>query len=328
MGWYDAVGRRAFFTMDAETAHRVAHRVLGLSLPWRRIGGAREDPSLATSLAGVVLRNPVGLAAGFDKTGAHVDALGRLGFGYVVTGTVTRAAREGNPRPRIIRYPGRQALVNAMGLPNPGAEAVAHTLIRRQRTCPRFVSVADEAIDDALETLALLAPHADGIELNASCPNVAWGRDRDTEAHLRELVGGMRARTPKPLFVKLPPFDEGTGRDVVLALARIAQEAGADGLTCGNTRLVEDTRLAVGRGGLSGRPLWERTVASVAEVCEATGGALAINACGGVFTTEDVAACLDAGATTVQIYTALIYRGPGVVGDLTRGLVGPAATPR
>lgn len=328
MGWYDAVGRRAFFAMDAETAHRVAHRLLGLPLPWRGIGGALVEPSLATSLAGVALRNPIGLAAGFDKTGAHVDALGGLGFGYVVTGTVTRAAREGNPRPRIVRDPARQALVNAMGLPNPGAREVARTLIRRPRTCPRFVSIADEAVEDALETLALLAPNADGIELNASCPNVAWGRDRDNEAHVRELVGAMRARTPKPLFVKLPPFGEGTERDVVLALARIAQEAGADALTCGNTRPVEEPRLAVGSGGLSGRPLWDRTVVSVAEVREATGGAMTVNACGGIFTAEDVAGCLDAGATTVQIYTALIYRGPGVVGELTRGLTGRATAHR
>lgn len=322
MGWYDAVGRRAFFAMDAETAHRVAHRLLGLPLPWRRIGGASQDPALATSLAGIALRNPIGLAAGFDKTGAHVDALGTLGFGYVVTGTVTKDAREGNPRPRIVRDPARQALVNAMGLPNPGAREVARTLAHRRRTCPRFVSIADEAVEDALETLALVALVADGIELNASCPNVSWGRDRDNEAHLRELVGAMRARTPAPLFVKLPPFDAPTERDVVLALARIAQEAGADGLTCGNTRPVEEPRLAVGRGGLSGRPLWDRTASSVHEVRAATGGAMAVNACGGIFTPTDVAACLDAGAATVQLYTALIYRGPAVLGELTRGMAG------
>ena len=124
MGWYEAVGRRVFFSMDPERSHRLAHRLLGFPLPWRRIGGAVDDPALLTTLAGIPLRNPVGLAAGFDKTCTHLDALGSLGFGYVVGGTVTRTSRRGNPRPRIARDPGRRALVNAMGMPNPGAEAV------------------------------------------------------------------------------------------------------------------------------------------------------------------------------------------------------------
>ena len=119
MGWYEAVGRRMFFSMDPERSHRLALRLLGLPLPWPRIGGAVDDPALTTTLAGIPLRNPVGLAAGFDKTCTHLDALGSLGFGYVVGGTVTRTSRRGNPRPRIARDPGRRALVNAMGMPNP-----------------------------------------------------------------------------------------------------------------------------------------------------------------------------------------------------------------
>ena len=326
MDWYEAIGRRVFFSMDPETAHRLAQRLLGLPLPWSRIGSVPRDLDLTTSLAGVELRTPIGLAAGFDKSCAHLDALCSLGFGYVVGGTVTRAPRAGNPRPRMARDPARQALVNAMGLPNPGAEAVARTLARGRRTCPRFVSLADEALADVLTSLSLLEPHADGLELNASCPNVSWGRDTDTETHLRELVTQIRARTSKPLFVKLAPFHEGPEREAVLALAHVAAEAGADGLTCGNTRPVEDARLAVGRGGLSGRPLAERTAACVADARGATG--LPVNACGGVITVDDALACLDAGATTVQVYTGLIYRGPALVGELARGLAARARAPR
>jgi dihydroorotate dehydrogenase len=156
--------------------------------------------------------------------------------------------------------------------------------------------------------------------LNASCPNVSWGRDRDNEAHLRTLVAAMRTRSAKPLFVKLPPFTTGVERDVVLALASIAQESGASGLTCSNTRPVHEARLSVGGGGLSGRALWERTPSIVADVRTATGGALPINACGGVSTAEEVVSCLEAGAATVQVYSALIYEGPGIVGALTKGL--------
>ncbi len=322
MGWYSAVGRPLFFALPPETAHRLAGAMLGLPLPWARIGHAADDPSLGTTLAGLPLRNPIGLAAGFDKTCVHLDALSALGFGYVVGGTITRAPRAGNGKPRIVRYPARASMANAMGLPNPGAERAAAALVRRERPVgTRLVSVADEAVEDALAAFSVLEPHADAVELNASCPNVSWGRDRDNEAHLRELVTEMRVRSTKPLFVKLPPFTTSVERDVVLALASIAQDSGASGLTCSNTRPVHEARLSVGGGGLSGRALWERTPSIVAEVRTVTGGAMAINACGGISTADEVLACLEAGATTVQVYSALIYEGPGIVGALTHGLL-------
>ncbi len=321
MGWYHAVGRRAFFSLPPESAHRVAGSLLALPLPWAAIGSASQDPRLVTSLAGIALRNPIGLAAGFDKTCGRLDALGALGFGYVVGGTITRAARAGNARPRIARSPAYRSMTNAMGLPNPGAEpAAAHLAHTPVGPAPRVVSVADEHLADAVSSLELLAPHADAVELNASCPNVAWGRDRDQETHLRALVEAFVARTDRPVFVKLPPFTTANEREAVLALAGISQEAGARALTCGNTRPVADGRLAGGRGGLSGRALWPQTLEVVTAVREVTGAELPINACGGVFTDADVRTCLDAGATTVQIYTALIYEGPGVVGAITCGL--------
>src|SRR5438309_1751459 len=140
---YAAIGRPLFFSLPPEAAHRLATRLLGLPLPWARIGGASNDPGLAVTLAGIPLRNPVGLAAGFDKTCGHLDALGALGFGYVVGGTITRASRTGNPKPRIARYPARRSMVNAMGLPNPGAEAAARNVARTSEgPAPRFVSLA------------------------------------------------------------------------------------------------------------------------------------------------------------------------------------------
>jgi dihydroorotate dehydrogenase len=248
--------------------------------------------------------------------------LGLLGFGYVVGGTVTRSPRIGNPRPRIVRVPGRGSMVNAMGLPNPGAAFAAARLAEQRRTCARFVSLADEAEDDVVANHALLEPLVDGFELNASCPNVSWGRDRDTESHLRALLRRLGKRRSKPLFVKLPPYRTAREREAVLALADLSQDAGADGLTCGNTRLVLHHGLSTGRGGLSGRALYVQTVRAVAEVHAATGGALPINACGGITTAAEVRACLEAGATTVQLYTALVYRGPRLIRDLTRGLGG------
>ncbi len=320
MGWYRTLARPAFFAIPPEVAHAAATRLLGLPLPWERLGGAVREPALETELAGIALANPVGLAAGFDKTGRRLGALGRLGFGYVVGGTFTRRPRGGNPRPRIVRYTDRSSMVNAMGLPNPGAEAAAATLALTSRTAPRFASIADEDVADAVEAHRLLEPHVDGIELNASCPNVSWGRDRDNELHLSALLAALDTRS-KPLFVKLPPFRTGIERDVVLALASIAVAGGADGLVCSNTRSVADARLSVGRGGLSGRALVADTSRIVAEVAAFVGGALPIAACGGISTPADALACLQAGASTVQVYTGLVYRGPGIVGELTGGLV-------
>jgi len=320
MGRYWAAARPVFFALPPEGAHRLAHALLGLPLPWARIGGVEADPRLATTVSGIALANPIGLAAGFDKTGAHLDALGLLGFGYVVGGTFTRAARRGNPKPRIARYRERASMVNAMGLPNPGAEAAARTLARMPRTSARLASIADEAVDDAVAAHALLEPQVDAVELNASCPNVSWGRDRDNEAHLSALLGELVARRRKPIFVKLPPFRTDVERDVVLALARIAQEAGADGLTCSNTRPVADAHLSTGRGGLSGRALSADTPRIIAEVRATTGAEMPVNACGGVFSAEDALACLEAGAATVQLYTGLVFRGPRVVAEIARGL--------
>jgi dihydroorotate dehydrogenase len=292
--------------------------LLSFPLPWERIGGAVPDPSLEVDLCGIRLPNPIGLAAGFDKSCRHLDALGRLGFGHVVGGTVTREPRRGNPKPRIVRDRGRRAIVNSMGLPNRGADAAARNLRRSRPTAPRFASVADEAVDQAAATVELLAPLVDAIELNASSPNAPWIHD---PAHLDRLVAEFRQRTDRPLLVKLPPFRGREDGETMATFARRAIDAGASGLVCSNTVPVDEPRLAAGRGGLSGGPLTSLTPEIVSAVAAATGRSVPIVACGGIFTSDDVVACLEAGATAIQLYTGLIYRGPGIVGDLLRGLL-------
>jgi len=295
--------------------------MLSLPLPWDRIGRAVRDPSIEVDLCGIRLPNPIGLAAGFDKTCRHLDSFGRLGFGFVVGGTITRAPRVGNPKPRIARSPRRGAIVNSMGLPNPGADAAAAHLSQIRRTAPRFASVADEDVEAASETVELLAPHVEGFELNASSPNAPWRHDG---AHMGNLLAAFRSRTDLPVLLKLPPFTNEEERTRVLELARDAIDAGASGLVSSNTIPVRDPRLATGRGGLSGAPLRELTPRIVWDVAAATGRSVPIVASGGISTTEDVRACLDAGATAVQLYTGLIYRGPGILGELTRGLSAPS----
>lgn len=320
MGVYRAAVRPAFFALPPEAAHRLANRMLGLPLPWERIGGAGRDPVLEVNLAGIRLANPIGLAAGFDKTCAHLGALGRLGFGFVVGGTITHEPRVGNPKPRIARYPRRGSMVNAMGLPNPGAELAAQALAHTPRTSARLVSIADQGVREVVRTHELLEPHVDGVELNASCPNVAWGRDRDNEAHLDGLLRALGARRAKPLLVKLPPFRTAVEREVVVALARVAVEGGADGLVCSNTLPVADRHLATGSGGLSGTALFPWTVRIVEQIRDATDGAVPIVACGGISRADQAMDCLAAGASAVEVYTGLVFRGPRVVGELTAGM--------
>jgi dihydroorotate dehydrogenase len=316
-GWYEAFGRRVFFALDPERSHRLALAMLALPLPWGRIGHAGPDPRLATSVAGVPLANPIGLASGFDKACERLGPLGALGFGYAVGGTVTLRPRAGNPRPRIARDPATRAIVNAMGLPNPGARAVAAALAKRPRTTSRWVSLADEGIEDACAALDLVAPVADAIELNASSPNAGWTHRAD---HIGAVVAAMLPRADIPVFVKVPPFTTDEDRAGVLAIVEAAQQGGAAGLTASNTVPVADPRMSTGRGGLSGGPLTERTPGIVAALRDATGGSIPINACGGIFSAADARACLDAGAATVQVYTGLIYEGPAVAGRILAGL--------
>src|SRR5438477_848857 len=228
---YRRLARPLLFALAPETAHHLAVDLLTLPLPWRRIGGVEDDAALEVDLAGIRLRNPVGLAAGFDKSCRVVTALGEIGFGYVVGGTVTRRPRRGNPKPRIVRRPESHAIVNSMGLPNRGAAYAAKRLLRARRTAPVFVSIADEDVADVVANHTLLEPLSDAIELNVSCPNVSWGRDRDNEEHLRTVLAALRPRAKKPLFVKLPPFRSDAEREAVLAVAAISQESGASGLT-------------------------------------------------------------------------------------------------
>ncbi len=320
MNGYRSVIRPLAFALPAEVAHDLAGALLRRPLPWRAIGGAAADPALETSLAGIGLRNPVGMAAGFDKNCRFLDSLGELGFGYVVGGTVTSAPREGNPKPRVTRYPGRRSVVNAMGFPNRGVAAARRELMRLPRTAPRLVSLSDERVDDVLRAHEIVEELVDGVELNVSCPNVGWGRDREGESFLTDALGRLPPRRRKPLLVKIPPYRSSREREGILWLVNICVDAGVDGLTASNTLPVLSAKMAVGRGGLSGKAVFPHTVRIVADLYRATDGAVPINACGGIFTAADALACIRAGATTVQVYTGLIYEGPRIVRSITEGL--------
>ncbi len=273
-------------------------------------------------MAGLTLPTPIGMAAGFDKDCNVLKSLLNLGFGFVTGGTITLASRPGNPKPRVIRLPDQKALVNSMGFPGRGLEPAIKRLQRSQPYKNRiFVSIAGTIEDEIFDCFNRAQSVAGGIELNISSPNTVGLRTFHETGRLRGLIEGLTAEKTVPLFVKLPPWSrDDDDRREILKLAETAIDAGVDGLIVANTRPVESSRLKVGRGGLSGKPLFENTELMIADVQALVHDEIAIIACGGVSTSTHVWKLLASGASAVQLYTSFIYEGPGLPARLNKGL--------
>ena len=290
---------------------------------------------------GLDFPNRIGLAAGFDKDGVAVAGAARLGFGFIETGTVTPRPQPGNPKPRLFRLQEDAALVNRMGFNNAGATAVAANL-RRQRhrlAIPLGVNIGKNrdtpltaATDDYAACLAALYDVADYVVVNVSSPNTAGLRSLQAPAATKALVEALvrqrddlaqrRPNAPRrPLLVKLAP--DLTGEDQV-ATATTAIAAGADGLVAVNTTLTRAPTLrspqAAQAGGLSGQPLFPATLAAVQRLRAAIGPEPTLIAVGGVASAADAQALREAGADLVQVYSALVYQGPGLIRTLAATL--------
>ena len=332
---YRLLVRPLFFRLPPEAAQRVAEFALSRKLIWRILSPALQVRSerLHVDMAGMVLRNPVGLAAGYDKNCEFLPSMLALGFGYVVGGTVTETPRTGNPRPRIIRYVEDQSLINALGFPNKGLDFVARKLEQTRHLtnqAPVIVSVSGLTASEIVRCHRRLEPLVSAVELNISSPNTAGLRAFQEPTALADLIGRLGDARKKPLYVKLPPYavveaestSGGQTRDRVLGLVRVCVEQGVEGLTVSNTRSTKDSRLSVGMGGISGKLLFQDTLSMVADVKSEVGGRALINACGGISSGEDAWKALQAGASTVQLLTGLVYRGPGIVKRINEELLG------
>ena len=345
--FYEKLVRPALFQLDSEHAHELgvdALALLGAMPPlcrlleaWNRLPKAGVRPVEAF---GLKFPNAVGLAAGFDKNARAWPAAAALGFGHVEIGTVTALRQPGNDRPRMFRYPREEAVINRMGFNNQGAEAVAARLARRpgpgHRRVPLGINLGkskvaslDQAVADYLASFRLLAGHADYLVLNVSSPNTPGLRQLQDGDRLRELLGAITAanrdraaqpgQTRKPLLLKIAP--DLNFRQIDAVLAAIA-EFGLDGVIATNTTLERPGALAaVGEaGGLSGAPLRRRSTEIINYISRATSGRLPIIGVGGIMDTAAAGEKFDAGATLVQIYTGLVYRGPFFVRALARAL--------
>ena len=343
MTGYRALFDRVLVRVDAEKAHRAGFRAVRAVRPVTSRIPRKRRPVHAM---GLEFPGPLGLAAGFDKNAEGIDALAALGFSFVEIGTVTGEPQPGNDRPRLFRLPADRAIVNRMGFNNDGAEVVAERLAKRRlkhRDGDVIVGVnigktkvvpehdADAVAADYEKSTRLLAPYADYLVVNVSSPNTPGLRDLQSVERLRPLLVAVRRQadavtTPHvPLLVKIAPD---LSDDDVLAVADLALELGLDGIVATNTTISREGLRSgpeeiarVGAGGLSGRPLRERSLEVLELLRKRVGPDLTIVSVGGISDADDARVRLDAGATLLQAYTAFVYEGAGwparVQGELT-----------
>jgi dihydroorotate dehydrogenase subfamily 2 len=310
------------FRLDPDFSHDVSQWFFRRKLLWNLTSPlySYEHPSLASTLLNFELRNPIGLAAGFDKNGDVAPSMMALGFGFVTIGTVMREPREGNPNPRTTRRIPERALVNAMGLPSKGMNTVGRTLGRLRRKRPVVVNIGGHSTDDYCTVMERVSDFADAIEINISCPNVERGTEFAEDPDLFiELAKQLASRRKKPILVKIPPY-RASEDEKLREIISMAVRAGFEGISATNTRKVDEPKISVKRGGLSGRPLFEETMRIVGRVYEETDGKMAIVGTGGVFEPRDVFTLIAQGASAIAFYTGLIYEGPGLAAKLKRGL--------
>jgi dihydroorotate dehydrogenase len=335
------LARHALFAMDAETAHEMTLSALQMAYDCALTRGLLNDHVAApTSLMGLALRNPVGLAAGLDKNGAHIDAMGNLGFGFIEVGTVTPRAQPGNPKPRMFRLPKAQGLINRLGFNNLGLETF---LANVQRSTWRHEggilglnigknadTPIEQAADDYLLGLCAVYPHADYVTVNISSPNTMNLRALQSENELSQLLAKLTERRVElaaqhgrhvPLAVKIAPDLSAEQIDII---ADLLLQFGIDGVIATNTTLDRDAVSGMPNaneaGGLSGAPLHEKSLQVIHRLRQKLSLQTAIIGVGGIMNGQQALEKIQAGAQAVQLYTGLIYQGPSLVGHCVKAI--------
>ncbi len=280
-----------------------------------------EHPALHTNVLGIDFANPVGLAAGYDKSGRCIDFLASFGFGFIEVGTVTPRAQVGNPKPRLFHLPSEKGLFNRMGFNNEGVQTLAARLRKRKSRVPVGANIGknketplDKSLDDYCECFEKLAPLADYIVINVSSPNTPGLRDLQKKAFLQELLGRLQGAIP--VFVKIAPELSALQLDGIM---QAVTERTYTGIIATNT--VKQSRADIGEGGLSGRPLAKSSTKVIRYIYDQSKGYIPIIGVGGIFSAEDAYEKIRAGASLIQIYTGFIYEGPRVIARIKQGLV-------
>ncbi|MGN6518294.1 MAG: quinone-dependent dihydroorotate dehydrogenase [Dokdonella sp.] len=333
-----AFARPFLFCLDAERAHDLA--LAAIEAAWRTGTNpllAGKPRSLPVEAFGLRFDNPVGLAAGLDKNGAHVDALAALGFGCIEVGTTTPRPQAGNPKPRMFRLPEHEAVINRLGFNNGGVDALVRNVERARYTGVLGINIGknkdtpnERAIDDYLHCLERVYPRASYVTVNISSPNTHGLRDLQEEETLKRFIGALREAQErlgaqhgrrKPMLLKIAPDLAEAELD---AIADVLRAARIDGVICTNTTIdrgaVAGHRHADEAGGLSGAPLFARSTEVLRGMRARLGDAIPLVGVGGILRGADAAAKVAAGATLVQFYTGMVYRGPALVGECVEAI--------
>ena len=324
----EALGLQLLRRMDPERAHGMALMALRLGLAGG--SGPVTSPRLKTEIAGLALPNPIGLAAGFDKNAEALDPLGRTGFGFLEAGAATPRPQPGNPRPRLFRLAEDQAAINRFGFNNDGMDVIGQRLAAAKAAVPVGLNLgankdAEDRAGDFARVLKQCGPHVDFATVNVSSPNTERLRELQGAEALRGILAGVleaRASLGRtlPVFVKIAPDLSDAELDEI---ARTAIEAGIDGIIATNTTLDRtglQSRAASETGGLSGRPLFERSTRVLARLSQMTEGKMPLIGVGGVSSAKDALTKIEAGASAVQLYTGLVYHGLSLAKQIAEGL--------
>jgi len=330
------LAKRLLFAMDPEAAHEATMKALQQAYDCKLTRAWAHDlPRLPTTVMGLPLQNPVGLAAGLDKDGAHIDALGNLGFGLIEVGTVTPRAQPGNPKPRMFRLTQAQALINRMGFNNQGLSAFIDNVKRsgyRQTGGVLGLNIGknadtpiERAVEDYLIGLTGVYPHADYVTINISSPNTKNLRELQSADALGALLAAIDERRNAladehgrrvPIAVKIAPD---VSADQISAITDALMQHKMDGVIATNTTITRDRvkglKHADQAGGLSGAPVHEMSLEVIAQLRHHLGPSFPIIGVGGIVSGKQAAEKMSAGANAVQLYTGLIYRGPGLIGE-------------
>ena len=332
------LARPFLFCLDAERAHDLA--LTSIEAAYRTGLNpllALKPAPLPTRVFGIDFANPVGLAAGLDKNGAYVDALAALGFGHIEVGTTTPRAQAGNPRPRMFRLPELDAVINRLGFNNGGVDALVRNVERAKYRGVLGINIGknkdtpnESASADYLHCLERVYARASYVTVNISSPNTQGLRDLQEEETLKRFLCTLRERQEqlaaqhgahKPMLLKIAPDLSASELDGIASVVLAAQ---IDGVICTNTTLdrgsVAGHRHAHEAGGLSGKPLMAKATAVLRAMSERLGGAIPLIGVGGITSGADAATKFTAGASLVQFYSGMIYRGPALIGECVQAL--------
>ncbi|QCO55948.1 quinone-dependent dihydroorotate dehydrogenase [Pseudorhodobacter turbinis] len=324
----ERIALKSLHLLDPERAHTLS--LLALRAGLVPTPGPFTSPRLQTTLAGMALPNPVGLAAGYDKNAESLPALMRAGFGWLEVGAATPLPQPGNPKPRLFRLTEDRAAINRFGFNNQGMGPIAKRLAARPKGVPVGLNLganktSDDRAADFAKVLAHCGPHADFATVNVSSPNTEKLRDLQGAAALTGLLAGvMEVRaglaTPIPVFLKIAPD---LTPDELAQIAEVALTTGISGIIATNTTLSREglqSAHAHEAGGLSGAPLFERSTRILAQLSKLTEGKIPLVGVGGISNADQAYAKIRAGASAVQLYTAMVYQGISIAGEIAQGL--------